>query len=988
MATRITTRVMKRTVTSAMLASYLALTSCGLDDLIQSQYTVDGVEKDAVYVGFNGESRPAAASSLPRLPDFITINFDSIKNEAPVSLNGQHIGDLFAYGPHSATLETSKIRDFLRQGKNRLSVDSLNFGPSIEFTFDNQGPIIEVTRVEELTNALNLTVRVDDSTTADSVFIQRYSYSFDGGTEPSPIVNGQTNKKQHYAAIGGVTSLMPITGQNNEWETVSSITPASLYKITAIDAYGYTSERWYLAPEEKINNVFRLKLDKKILDSMVPIAPLQMRGVYTYSPLAMDIYGSAGYNIYRGGYPKLIYNEDFANAGTILTNGVNPDDIKDPWNPKPAAMLDQMNKFWQKGAMTFPKSEMMGLITLGKDEANCGWINTDSFTTDTTVTINGQTYKAYKEGPYVDNSGNWHFPPGFDYKEGECSRIIVYYAHIKNAENMTFTLDQSKAGDLYLDVVINKNGPAIPGFTRGLEVALSMRHIKCGKGKADRYCFDNGGVEGSAIGATARMGGFTLTADSIKPQGTVGVNIHNGALDVNVSKASLGIKNGTSFTKFPGQGDFVSFIGIPLTGLIESIAGSLDGTFVEIVGKVIKSNLPEFVIGFDMFSEWDGKIVAGDDSSGASLKMQSQGYQVTTNAGKQPSGTNPQWYMQYAGFLTPYMDRIKQKRIAGKLIYNLEDPDAVQPVLGSPFVPDEVLQPLSQTEDLDMAISVNVVNQALTSFYLAGLTHWTATSIKPKNHREEDCQDTPQVTCKDLVKYMHAGNTWLANGPHRTDETENFIAKKGDTRVELIPRTPPIFEMGSSLAGGGETTASLYYRNARMKIQSYDGNWTTDGLNGWKVNFDVEVDLKIAAIMHIEDQSFKITVLGKPDLILNNVKLGSEKLFGLSIDGLSDPASPANRLVKGALQFGVNTVLDVVVPVLSKQYGTLKFPGIYIPASNHGVYVTSETIKANNGQHLAFGMNFTTGPCTLSQESQDKMLETRQKAMVLCEPDE
>src|SRR5690554_5442759 len=302
--TIIKNRTFKLPLLFCLLGAFAYLSAC-VDIEIESGYSVSNISDGQRYVGLASDQQQPAGDAIVMMPDEILFNYENPKNTLLVYLNGQAIGDQLDYGPKQATLTVEKVKALLRQGENTLKVEPLSFGPSVDFTFDNRGPMLDIAAVENINGAIHLTLRAQDTVTVKDVHIERMNYSFDGATE---IVDGQTFKTDAVSASGEFTYL---DNQGKGLWNAGNIQAADLYKIQAEDSYGYVTTDYYLAPKQVINNAFKLKLDKSVLDDVVPLMASQIEGVHMYSPLAIDDFGG-------GVYPT----DENAQASAIL-DGMN-----------------------------------------------------------------------------------------------------------------------------------------------------------------------------------------------------------------------------------------------------------------------------------------------------------------------------------------------------------------------------------------------------------------------------------------------------------------------------------------------------------------------------------------------------------------------------------------------------------------------------------------------------------------------------------------
>lgn len=850
-------------LTSLALAS---LTGC-LDELNLTQYEISGIEANKNYVGLAYEP-PPAPTTVPQLPEYFSIEYSHNHSNIPVYLNGQTVSAFLEYSANSARLEFARVAEFLRQGENVISVAPLSFGPQLRFGFDNAGPLLDVDKLEQIGDAYQLSLRVDDGANIDELYIQEMSYQWDGGVDNSQYTSFKTSTQ---TPIGEKTFFSQSNDDKELWHANNLVSAtAKMYRIYARDEYGYETEDYYLAPGEKINNVFKLRLDKKVLDTVVPMAEANISYMHIYAPKAL------------------------ANMGKSIPS--DPD-------AEPADTLDIMSRFWSRDGIFYGDT---GNGAKTNNPADCGYIETNN-------------WDASDQGVYFDctswdgsncNSGDWVIPSHIAHKTGECSKIIMYRTELGEASDLRFTLKDgaNNQGVMDLNIKLRRGNKS-----KALWADLGIKHVKCGKQSekyggflgigaktryfTDHYCRITGDAK-AGLGLVS-LGDLKVEANEGNPSGGVKVLIKDGDLDLDLP----GMKLNLSGLK----------IGSGLDGIIGLISGLLDGMFVDIVKGVIKANLPEFILGADFYTEWDAT-----DPKDPSLQVQSHAYQVWTNADSDPNN-ELEWYMYYAGFFRSLK----------------EHPDLENKVLGSRYVLEPVMPPVTTNADIDMAININIINQALMSFYRSGISHITVTSNKHVNHEDKE--------------------TNIFFGPNITD---GYNFSNNEKRVQLIPRTPGVLQMADNANG---THASLYYRNAKMLIETFkDGQWET--------NFTVEVDLQLGVLMEAKDGNFYIKVLGIPKLEIKQIALGDSDDWVVSNEKGNMVFTMGNNVIKNTVQLLVDGFMSLAIPQLSEEVGELQYPGIPIPETTNGIFMQTRSISANNNRHLSFGLEMEERECELEDE--------------------
>lgn len=834
--------------------------------------------KGGIYVGYH--NAPPPIETKARLPQQIKITYSMRPSALDVYLNGQPISDKFAVGLYEATANFADVKEFLKQGGNTLSVNPYSMGPTTTFVFDNRGPEVIIDKVTcsdgdcQTVNGGMVTVDVSviDPSNITSVNLQANAYAWEGGFDATkPTFKTGT-------IITGVTYPMSNIGANKFRATIPEST---MYTFVANDDNGYSATTDYLSEGQKVNSVFKLRIGKSLLDSMVPIIEPLIDNMHQYSPKAMDDYGKT--------YPS------------------------DP-NAMASDILDNMNRWWASDAIFYGRTDM-GASTA--NQSDCGYVDSDiplgqaNFTCSS-IKTDVKTGAKYCLQDDVDINAS----RSADSKEGRCTRIVVWRLKLDDMSNLAFTLSDSVSGRLFLNAQLNDSADA---GSEALNTDLGIRHIKCGTryptasyctsklpnwlgggciGNEDGvavsaagvptntmthapkyYCRDDGGA--SAALGIVQLGDLKVTATSGNPSGFVDVNVFNGALALGIDKANIKL-NLVGLT-----------IGSWLDGFISFLSGLLDGLFVDIVGDVIRQNMTDFRLGFDIFTE-----------SGSTLRMQSQAYQVYTNADNNPA-TPTEWYMFYAGFLKPLVPH----------------PDVPSP-LGTYFKRNDVTIPYDDPsisgDNFSIGISSNIINQGLASIYRSGMMHFTVSNFKKDGG--------PNVL---FGPDASVGATGLQNG---------------DARVVLIPKSPAIFEM---IEGTSGTQASLQYQGATMDIEIYDAGV-------WKKLFHAKVNIKAGVLMTVVNKKFHMTIDGNP-------KLEILELLDLSLSGSGTKGTFSGSfgviVSKVFLESAINLVIQYAIPMVAESNLVIDVPDIPGPLGST-VITSTENIQANGGQHLGFSMGF------------------------------
>lgn len=739
---------------------------------------------------------------------------------------------------------------------------------------------------------------VKDPAKVKRVSIERMDYSFDGSDD-----NGR--KVEKIIATGEVTNFTQ--KKDTFWESTSAVNSASLYKLIAQDEHGFVSEDYYLAPDQMISNVFKLKLGKEVMDNIVPLAATAMEGTHMYSPLAIDMLG--------GNYPS----DENAQASSVL---------------------DEMNRWWKKSAIFYGNDDT-GAIT--NNEQDCGYIESNNNRTLSSDELKCSVIKK------DDLTGDQYCLPenmrpveSAQAKAGKCSRIVISRLQMDGVEKLGFSLgdkhseleldmkmvkkDLDKA--LYTDMGIRnieckarnttstfckkRDGTPILGYwcswgainqEQGIAVdeqgyaTTAFEHQAFGS-ESNAFCQDAGPAVIGAVGAPlVNLGNMKITADEVNPKGPVKVLIENGDLDLSLNGVKLNFGGSLNIGGIGGTEGGI-WDGI-VNGLLNGLKGVLDGLFVGIVEDVLKQNMSEFKLGFDLFTDQDvaDSEQAGNESlENPSMRMQAKAYQVWTDKGEDQL---VRWNMHYNGYLHSVKNNIGQD------------------VLGSRFYPENLKSPDESVEDVDLSLNSNLINQALMSMHLSGVTHISV-----------------------LSKAVDGENVFFGAGA-----TDHISASNGTLRVELVPNTPASFKMEQDDSTG--TQAQIYYRNAEMRIDSYKNG-------AWQREIDLQVDMRLGVLMKAVDGDFKITILGTPDLIINTMRFkGKDYIYKENDNGFF---AIAGSVVKAIIQKGVDLVLNIATPQIAQNLLTWDWPALPIEGTDKQIVIKTQKLEANNGRHLQFAL--------------------------------
>ncbi len=569
-------------------------------------------------------------------------------------------------------------------------------------------------------------------------------------------------------------------------------------------------------------------------------------------------------------------------------------------------MIENLSLWWTSGAIFYGRTDM-GAST--GNESDCGYVDgTASLTSSNFSCSNIKTSKNNEKYCLPgDVNLNGTRP---DAKEGRCTRIVMWRLKLDKINDMSLTLSDSVNGRLHLDMDLLDGSDA---DNLALETDMGIRHIKCDQryptqkyctAKLFGVCINNDeGVSITATGTpTNTMSHSPKQYCSDDGAATAALGIVNlGNLKVTATAGSPGgiidarVLDGTILLNIDSSSFKLNLSGLTIGSWLDGFLGFLSGLLDGLFVDIVAS-----VVEQNMTSFMLGFDLITD--AGSTMRMQSHAYQVFTNADNNPA-TPVEWYMYYSGFLSPYIPH----------------PD-VSSTLGTFFKRNDVLvpadNPSTPDDNFSIGISANVINQGLASIYRSGLMHFTVSNFK-----------------KD-------GTTKIHYGPDATDG--EIGVQNGDTRVVLIPKSPATFEMKQ---GGSGAQATLRYQGAIMDIDLYENN-------AWKTIFHAKVNIKAGVLMVEEDKKFHMTVDGTPRLeILELMDMN------LSAGGTKNGTTGNVTLFisKMFLESAIALIIDYAIPQVAETSLTIDVPDIDGPFGTK-VITTTESINANNGEHLGFSM--------------------------------
>lgn len=229
------------------------LTSCIDDlDLFKSPFAIVYPHNNAKYIGDN-------------ISDF-KITYSKPVTTADVFLNGTRINNEFNYGQDSATAPINKIRKYLKEGENVLTVDPLAFGPTIRFVADTSGPEILVKDGrDDPDNPGKFRIRGD---VRDASAISELKVSLVTVNGINDITGELSREASEPISI--------LVKQDKSWEIGNlDVATANIYRFEATDIHGFRTVKEYLANNAQsqslaVGNAVRLAVGDTLVKSLKP----------------------------------------------------------------------------------------------------------------------------------------------------------------------------------------------------------------------------------------------------------------------------------------------------------------------------------------------------------------------------------------------------------------------------------------------------------------------------------------------------------------------------------------------------------------------------------------------------------------------------------------------------------------------------------------------------------------------------------------------
>ena len=282
-------------------------------DFIPSDYSVKFPIQEASYVGTVDNPAPVSDGTTTQLEGFFVIDYKTPPSSSPdIVLNGQNISEYFVFGPASAQGEVTSFEHLLRQGKNTLSVDALNFGPVNTFYLDSKGPDIVIYKGDVTGgNSVDIEGLVRDISGVGSVLeldlIQIVGYKSNGKVKRQFVetIDIAVNQDGVFSAAVDITGLViPEVWIPNPSGNVfdpdildpDEPSPVSLlYSFRSVDEYGYRDEVEYLGDDDgagdglPIRDSVRVAVGETFVQSLRPVIAAALKTSMEENPIDIGI---------------------------------------------------------------------------------------------------------------------------------------------------------------------------------------------------------------------------------------------------------------------------------------------------------------------------------------------------------------------------------------------------------------------------------------------------------------------------------------------------------------------------------------------------------------------------------------------------------------------------------------------------------------------------------------------------------------------------
>lgn len=340
---------MKKLIVKIFILSLAVLGFSACKETINpNKFRIECPKNTGSYVGISTASGACDPLSAD-LPHKFKVNYSRPpQGDVRIVLNGIEIGEHFTFGPTFAEANTSSFTQALRQGKNVLSVAPLQFGPTITFDFDNQGPEIIVTSGEYTNSANNVRIQGklrDASGLHASEALTIGLYRVQQGVSPVLVRTIAPASIAVDSAAGtfdtGVIDSSGIMQADTNPNDATDDQRSLMYKFISKDEHGMTAERKFLADTDvggtgalPLQAAVRVAVGDTFIESLRPIvagqiyqrlknAPLDVRNVTWADPNRDGDDSCKSVNPVPESPPHPCY-ENETDDGLKIPGGVNP----------------------------------------------------------------------------------------------------------------------------------------------------------------------------------------------------------------------------------------------------------------------------------------------------------------------------------------------------------------------------------------------------------------------------------------------------------------------------------------------------------------------------------------------------------------------------------------------------------------------------------------------------------------------------------------
>ena len=261
----------------------LSLSAC-LDDLSFSKFTIEYPQNNQIYIGTVAEPAPNDDGTNNQLAETFVITYDVPMTETvKISLNGNDIQEYFRFTPDQAEGQLADFKQFLKQGKNTLSVDPMRFGPAINFFVDVSGPDIIITEGRVADNGTDVDITgflrefSDYGDTIDLNLVQILGYDANGNIrrvdrdDRSVVID--VNPDGTFSTTVDIEGLIVKDSEATDQNPAANL----LYSFSAADFNGYETNLEIIADTNgegdslAIKNALRVAVGDTFVESLKPI---------------------------------------------------------------------------------------------------------------------------------------------------------------------------------------------------------------------------------------------------------------------------------------------------------------------------------------------------------------------------------------------------------------------------------------------------------------------------------------------------------------------------------------------------------------------------------------------------------------------------------------------------------------------------------------------------------------------------------------------